>query len=52
VDLLRNSGCFTREEAQEYIDIGVLNGLFVLGRTIGFIGKNSLKKKKILSTFI
>jgi hypothetical protein len=44
VDLLRNSGCFTREEAQEYIDIGVLNGLFVLGRTIGFIGKNSLKK--------
>ncbi|CAG2104337.1 unnamed protein product, partial [Medioppia subpectinata] len=38
VDLLRNSGCFTREEAQEYIDIGVLNGLFVLGRTIGFIG--------------
>ncbi|KAH9528518.1 hypothetical protein DERF_002459 [Dermatophagoides farinae] len=38
VDLLRNSGCFTREEAQEYLDIGVLNGLFVLGRTIGFIG--------------
>lgn len=40
VDLLRNSGCFTREEAQEYIDIGVLNGLFVLGRTIGFIGQS------------
>ncbi len=40
VDLLRNSGCFTPEEAQEYIDIGVLNGLFVLGRTIGFIGKS------------
>ncbi|XP_054156443.1 ATP-citrate synthase-like [Oppia nitens] len=38
VDLLRNSGCFTAEEAQEYIDVGVLNGLFVLGRTIGFIG--------------
>jgi len=38
IDLLRNSGCFTREEAQEYIDIGILNGLFVLGRTIGFIG--------------
>lgn len=38
VDLLRNSGCFTREEAQEYVDIGILNGLFVLGRTIGFIG--------------
>ena len=39
VDLLRHSGCFTPEEAQEYLDIGVLNGLFVLGRTIGFIGK-------------
>lgn len=38
VDLLRNSNCFTREEAQEYVDIGILNGLFVLGRTIGFIG--------------
>uniref|UniRef100_A0A1W7RAR5 ATP-citrate synthase n=1 Tax=Hadrurus spadix TaxID=141984 RepID=A0A1W7RAR5_9SCOR len=38
VDLLRYSGCFTQEEAQEYIDIGALNGLFVLGRTIGFIG--------------
>lgn len=38
VDLLRNSGLFTREEAQEFVDIGVLNGLFVLGRSIGFIG--------------
>ncbi|KAF0293283.1 ATP-citrate synthase [Amphibalanus amphitrite] len=26
------------EEAQEYVEIGVLNGLFVLGRSIGFIG--------------
>jgi ATP citrate (pro-S)-lyase len=38
VDLLRSSGCFTPEEAQEYIDIGALNGMFVLGRTIGFVG--------------
>ncbi|XP_064614160.1 ATP-citrate synthase-like [Liolophura sinensis] len=38
VDLLKNCGCFTREEAQEYIDIGALNGLFVLGRSMGFIG--------------
>lgn len=37
-DLLRSSGCFTREEAVEYIEMGALNGLFVLGRTIGFIG--------------
>ncbi|KAK6634855.1 hypothetical protein RUM44_000102 [Polyplax serrata] len=38
VDLLRNSGSFTREEAQEYIDMGSINSLFVLGRSIGFIG--------------
>lgn len=38
VDLLRDSGAFTREEAEEYIKIGTLNGLFVLGRSIGFIG--------------
>ncbi|CAM1321921.1 ACLY (predicted) [Pycnogonum litorale] len=38
VDLLKNCGCFTRDEVQEYIDIGALNGLFVLGRSIGFIG--------------
>ena len=31
-----------REEAQEYIDIGALNGLFVLGRSIGFIGESNL----------
>lgn len=29
-----------REEANEYIEIGALNGLFVLGRSIGFIGKH------------
>ncbi|XP_067933516.1 ATP-citrate synthase-like isoform X2 [Watersipora subatra] len=38
VDLLRNCGLFTREEATDLIENGVLNGLFVLGRTMGFIG--------------
>ncbi|KAH7966214.1 hypothetical protein HPB49_014500 [Dermacentor silvarum] len=38
VDLLQSSGCFTPEEAQDYVEMGALNGLFVLGRTIGFIG--------------
>ncbi|KAJ1915839.1 ATP citrate lyase subunit 1 [Mycoemilia scoparia] len=38
VDLLRYSGAFSREEADEYSRIGTLNGLFVLGRSIGFIG--------------
>ena len=28
-----------REEANEYIEIGALNGLFVLGRSVGFIGE-------------
>jgi len=38
VDLLRGSGVFSRDEANDYIKMGVLNGLFVLGRSIGFIG--------------
>jgi ATP citrate (pro-S)-lyase len=38
VDLLRNCGCFTLEEATEFIENGALNGLFVLGRSLGFIG--------------
>jgi ATP citrate (pro-S)-lyase len=38
VDLLRESGSFTTEGANDYVKMGCLNGLFVLGRTIGFIG--------------
>ncbi|PVU91746.1 hypothetical protein BB561_004233 [Smittium simulii] len=38
VDLLRHSGAFSPEESEEYARIGTLNGLFVLGRSIGFIG--------------
>eukprot|EP00043_Microstomoeca_roanoka_P013138 m.128737 g.128737 ORF g.128737 m.128737 type:complete len:1073 (+) comp15678_c0_seq1:229-3447(+) len=38
VDLLRESGAFTREEANDYVQMGGLNALFVLGRTTGFIG--------------
>ncbi len=38
VDLLRSCGAFNRDEAEEYAKIGALNGLFVLGRSIGFIG--------------
>ncbi|KAI0293950.1 ATP-citrate synthase [Russula brevipes] len=45
VDLLRDSGAFTREEADEYIKIGSLNGLFVLGRSIGFIGHHLDQKR-------
>ncbi|OBZ77353.1 ATP-citrate synthase, partial [Grifola frondosa] len=45
VDLLRDSGAFTPEEADEYIKIGTLNGLFVLGRSIGFIGHHLDQKR-------
>lgn len=38
VDMLNNCGSFTREEAQEYVSIGAINSLFVLGRSVGFIG--------------
>jgi len=38
VDLLRGCGAFSREEADSFIKHGFLNGLFVLGRSIGLIG--------------
>ena len=46
VDMLRNE--MTKKEADEYIQIGALNGLFVVGRTIGmtahFIDQKRLKQ--------
>ena len=38
VDLLRHCGAFDLNEANELLANGCLNGLFVTGRTIGFIG--------------
>ncbi|KAJ8253720.1 hypothetical protein COCON_G00203320 [Conger conger] len=38
VDLLRTCDVFTRDEADEFVEIGALNGIFVLGRSMGFIG--------------
>merc|ERR1712048_193569 len=38
VDMLRSCGAFSREEADDLMSFGCLNGLFVLGRSIGFIG--------------
>jgi hypothetical protein len=34
---MRNCGAFSAEEAEDYLKMGVLNGLFVLGRSIGLI---------------
>jgi hypothetical protein len=48
VDILRNSGMFTAQEARETIEIGALNGLFVLGRSLGFIGLFYTKNKLTL----
>ncbi|MDY7010497.1 MAG: citrate/2-methylcitrate synthase [Planctomycetota bacterium] len=38
VDMMATCGAFTQEEVREYVDMGALNGLFVLGRSIGLIG--------------
>ncbi len=38
VDIVMATGLYSNEEIDELIDSGTLNGLFVLGRTIGLIG--------------
>lgn len=45
VDLFRDSGAFTPEEADEYVQIGTLNGIFTLGRSIGFLGHHLDQKR-------
>ena len=38
VDILRSTGIYTEDEIDEIINMGTLNAIFVLGRTIGMIG--------------
>ncbi|MEA2032097.1 MAG: citrate/2-methylcitrate synthase [Euryarchaeota archaeon] len=38
VDILRSTGVYAEEEIDEIINMGTLNAIFVLGRTIGMIG--------------
>jgi len=45
VDMLRSCGAFSTEEANELVKNGCLNGLFVLGRSIGFIGHHLDQKR-------
>lgn len=45
VDLMRNSGAFSAEEAEDYMKMGVLNGLFVQGRSIGLIAHHLDQKR-------
>merc|ERR1712196_349397 len=48
VDMIRGCGAWSKTEADEIIESGCLNGLFVLGRSCGFIGhyldQNRLKQ--------
>lgn len=38
LDFMKSSGLFAPEEMDQILDLGYLNALFVLGRSIGFIG--------------
>ena len=43
--------CLTvsRDEADEFVEIGALNGIFVLGRSMGFIGESPSDADKTLT---
>lgn len=38
VDMIRSCGAFSADEAEDVLRSGFLNGLFVVARSIGFIG--------------
>jgi ATP citrate (pro-S)-lyase len=46
VDLMSGSDAFTKEEMEDIIDLGYLNGMFVLARSIGLIG-HALDQKRL-----
>ena len=46
LDLLASSGAFSTKEANEIIEIGYLNALFVVARSIGLIG-HALDQKRL-----
>lgn len=46
LDLMESCAAFTDEEMDEIVKIGYLNGLFVLGRSIGLIG-HALDQKRL-----
>lgn len=48
VDILRSTGIYSEKEIDGIITIGTLNGIFVLGRTIGMIG-HFLDQKRLQS---
>jgi ATP-citrate lyase alpha-subunit len=46
VDMLSNVGFFNKEEVDRIVELGYLNGIFVLGRSIGLIG-HALDQKRL-----
>lgn len=48
LDLMSSCGAFTKEEIDEVVKLGYLNGLFALGRSIGLIG-HILDQKRLRS---
>jgi ATP citrate (pro-S)-lyase len=46
LDMLYSCGDFTEPQIQEIIDIGYLNGLFAIGRSIGLVG-HALDQKRM-----
>ncbi|XP_059317848.1 ATP-citrate synthase beta chain protein 2-like isoform X3 [Lycium ferocissimum] len=45
LDLLEGTGMFTKQEIDEIVEMGYLNGLFVLARSIGLIGHTFDQKR-------
>lgn len=51
--LTRERWTACRDEADEFVEIGALNGIFVLGRSMGFIGEScSLRRANVALTVI
>ncbi|KXZ40962.1 hypothetical protein GPECTOR_1128g402 [Gonium pectorale] len=46
LDLLAASGCFSEAEAAQIVEIGYLNALFVVARSIGLVG-HALDQKRL-----
>jgi len=46
VDMLYGTGYFTKDEVDQIVELGYLNGFFVLGRSIGLIG-HTLDQKRL-----
>lgn len=42
--LTRERWTASRDEADEFVEIGALNGIFVLGRSMGFIGESRSRR--------